>query len=74
MKFSGLEPTEAIDKVLGEMTNRIPEADGGAIVISKDGKVGFGWNSVQMAWAYGQGKTVHYGVDRGEDETVPIEG
>lgn len=54
------------------MASRIPEADGGAIVITKDREIGYGWNSEQMAWAWSRGSDIHYGVDIGEDLIVPL--
>jgi hypothetical protein len=55
------------------MAERIPDADGGVIAISKDGDIGFGWNSEQMAWAYSKGVDIHFGVNRGEDFVEPLD-
>jgi hypothetical protein len=72
-----MNATTAINTVLSNMANRIKDADGGVIAIPKDGEIGFGWNSEQMAWAYyssqeGSDGNIHYGVDRGEDLTAPL--
>ena len=48
------------------MANKVG-GDGGAISISASGEIGIGWNSNQMAWAYGREGSLHYGVNKGED-------
>jgi len=70
---NGTSPSEAILSVLNAMSEKIPETDGGAIAITKDGTIGFEWNSKQMAWAYAKNSVVHYGVEKGEDISIPFE-
>jgi len=68
----GIHPTDAILSVLTKMTEKIPNADGGVIGISKDGTVGFNWNSEQMAWAYIQTDVIHAGIQKtGMNYTEP---
>lgn len=71
-----MNPSEAILTVLTGMESKIPKAEGGVIAITKDGNVGFNWNSDQLARAYVKKNemTIHYGVNRGEDFTQPFEG
>ncbi len=70
-----MDPFDAILTVLNGMSSKIPDADGGAIAITKDGTIGFNWNSEQMGWAYVKKSemTIHYGVNRGEDFTQPFD-
>ena len=35
----------------------------------REGGIGIEWTSQQMAWAYGRGGVVHYGLNRGEHFT-----
>ncbi|CAL8088831.1 unnamed protein product [Orchesella dallaii] len=69
----GEEPNQACLSALEFMTSRIPEGDGGAIVLTKDGEVGFNFNSNQMSWAYikQDENVIHYGIEKGDDFTVP---
>ncbi|ODM95470.1 putative isoaspartyl peptidase/L-asparaginase [Orchesella cincta] len=69
----GERPNEACLSALNFMTSRIPEGDGGAIVITKNGEVGYNFNSNKMAWAYikGDENVIHYGIEKGDDFTVP---
>ena len=73
MKMSGMEVNEAIRQSLTFMASKIPDADGGVIGISRDGNVGFQFNSRRMAWAYGRGNELHYGIERGEDFVEPLQ-
>ena len=57
---------EAIEAAFQDMTKRVG-GDGGAISISKEGKIGIGWNSTRMGWAYGEGGKIHSGCNKGED-------
>ncbi|CAL8139216.1 unnamed protein product [Orchesella dallaii] len=70
----GVNASEAILTVLNGMTNKIPGTSGGCIAITKDGEIGFQWNSEHLAWAYvkGSNMTIHYGVEKGEDQTTPF--
>ncbi|ODM89428.1 Isoaspartyl peptidase/L-asparaginase [Orchesella cincta] len=63
----GRNASEAILTVLNGMTEKIPGASGGCIAITKDGEIGFQWNSEHLAWAYVKGteRVIHYGVERG---------
>jgi hypothetical protein len=50
------------------MAERIPTADGGVIVISKTGEVGYSFNSNRMAWAYAKNDgEIHFGINKGDD-------
>ena len=65
---TGKSPTEAGRLALESMAARIPGADGGVIVISKDGVVGYSFNSRRMAWAYAQNDSlIHFGIDHEDD-------
>lgn len=44
---------------------------GGVVAIDKNGDVGIGFSSNQMAWAYQKGNKVFYGVDK--DQTLEID-
>lgn len=70
---TGNNATHAINTVLKGMADRIPDADGGVIAITKNGDVGYAWNSEQMAWAYTKGVDIHYGVERGEELIEPLD-
>ena len=67
----GLNPSEAGAEALARMASIIPEADGGVIVISKTGEVGYAWNSNRMAWAFtnttsaDSNQLVYFGIDHG---------
>lgn len=55
------------------MTSRIPEGDGGAILITNTGQIGYDFNSREMAWAYIQdGVTLHYGIAKGDHFTTDV--
>lgn len=73
--LKGMDPSDAILTVLNGMSSKIPNADGGAIAITKDGIIGFNWNSEQMGWAYVKKSemSIHYGVNRGDDFTQPFD-
>lgn len=66
-------------KALENMKSRIPEGDGGAILISNKGKIGFGFNSKLMAWAYADQEEynsdtdklkLHFGVRKNEHDVL----
>lgn len=44
----------------------------GAIVISKEGKIGIGFSSPKMAWAFLKNGTIHYGIKKGQHLTVNL--
>lgn len=44
----------------------------GAIVIAKDGKIGIGFSSPKMAWAYLKDGIIHYGIKKGQHFTVDL--
>lgn len=56
------------------MTSRIPEGDGGAVLITREGEVGYNFNSKQMAWAYikEDENLVHYGIEQEDDFTTAL--
>lgn len=54
------------------MTERFG-GDGGVVAIDKDGNVGIAFSSEQMSWAYQKEKTVHYGINRGDDFEFDVE-
>lgn len=53
------------------MTTRVG-GTAGAIVISKNGKIGIGFSSPKMAWAYLQNGVIHYGIKKGQHLTVDL--
>lgn len=59
-------PFQAIDQTLSYMASKVG-GDGGVISIGASGEIGIGWNSNQMAWAYGREGELHFGVNKGED-------
>jgi len=44
----------------------------GAIVISKEGKIGVGFSSPKMAWAYLKNGIIHYGIKKDQHLTVEL--
>lgn len=44
----------------------------GAIVISKKGKIGIGFSSPKMAWAFLKDGIIHYGIKKGQLLTVKL--
>lgn len=44
----------------------------GAIVISKAGKIGIGFSSPKMAWAYLKEGIIHYGIKKGQHFTTAL--
>jgi len=69
---SGTPASDAIGEGLAYMTEKIPDADGGAIAITKQGEVGFQFNSHRMAWAYAKNDELHFGIEHGEDNIEPL--
>ncbi|CAG7721431.1 unnamed protein product [Allacma fusca] len=69
---NGTPASTAISAGLQFMTDKIPEADGGVIAITKTGEVGFQFNSHRMSWAYVQNNELHYGIEHGEDNIEPL--
>lgn len=53
------------------MSNRVG-GSAGAIVISREGKIGIGFSSPKMAWAYLENGTIHYGIKHGQHLTVDL--
>lgn len=68
----GKSAQEATEGCLQRMTDRLKQT-AGAITISKDGEVGIGFTSAQMAWAYVKGTEVHFGIDKGQHDIEPLE-
>lgn len=48
---------------------------GGAISLSKEGRVGVAFTSRRMAWAYASRGQLHYGIETGDDfvEDLPLD-
>lgn len=44
----------------------------GAIVISKKEKIGIGFSSPKMGWAYLKNGLIHYGIKKGQHFTVEL--
>lgn len=44
----------------------------GAIVISKDGKIGIGFSSPKMGWAFLKNGIIHYGIKKDQHFTVEL--
>jgi isoaspartyl peptidase/L-asparaginase-like protein (Ntn-hydrolase superfamily) len=63
-----MDCSEACVKALKNMSTKIcqPGGDGGAIVITKTGEVGYGFNSKNMGWAFIKGGKLHYGIQHDE--------
>lgn len=70
----GYPPNDACLMALEYMTSKMPEGDGGAIVITKSGEIGYDFNSPQMAWAYirEDDDKLHYGIEKGDDFTLNV--
>lgn len=70
----GQNPGQACLSALEYMTSKIPEGDGGAIVITSLGEIGYNFNSKTMSWAYiKQGEDVlHFGIEKGDDFTENV--
>uniref|UniRef100_A0A8D8Y8X9 Probable isoaspartyl peptidase/L-asparaginase GA20639 n=3 Tax=Cacopsylla melanoneura TaxID=428564 RepID=A0A8D8Y8X9_9HEMI len=62
----GLSATEASQKALDGMTERVGKT-AGAITVTKAGDVGIYFNSKKMAWAYIRGNKLHYGINPGQE-------
>ena len=62
----GTGPQEAVQEALELMKLRV-RGEGGVIAVDKYGQLGFDWNSQMMAWAWGRGGKLHYGIERGDD-------
>jgi len=57
-----MNASEAVLTALTKMSERIGEGDGGAIVVTKDGEVGFNFNSKNMGWAFIKGNQLQSGI------------
>ena len=66
MEYFKESASDATEKVLEEMTNRLEET-AGAITVGANGDIGHYWTSEKMAWAYQRGNKIHYGIKKGED-------
>ncbi|KAL4237312.1 Isoaspartyl peptidase/L-asparaginase [Mactra antiquata] len=62
----GMQPQEASDKALAEMSKRV-HGYGGVIVLSNDGQPVTSFTTERMAWAWAKDGALHHGVDPGED-------
>lgn len=72
MRISGEDIQTASQNACENMTERFG-GDGGVVAIDKDGNVGIAFSSEQMSWAYQKEKTVHYGINRGDDFEFDVE-
>lgn len=61
----GLEPGKAVDEAMEQSTARVG-GDGGGIALDRQGRLGVGFNSFRMGWAYARGGKVVMGCNRGQ--------
>lgn len=62
----GISAQSATEKSLQDMTDKLQNT-AGAITIDAKGDVGIYFTSLKMSWAYKRGKSIHYGITKGED-------
>ncbi|VVC26653.1 Asparaginase-like 1, metazoa,Peptidase T2, asparaginase 2,Nucleophile aminohydrolases, N-terminal [Cinara cedri] len=68
---NGNDPNIAAQKACESMSSRVG-GSAGAIVISKDGKIGIGFSSPKMAWAFLENRIIHYGIKHGQHLTTDL--
>ncbi len=61
----GLHPGESVDEAM-EYSTATVGGDGGGIAVDWQGRVGVGFNSFRMGWAYAKGGMVKMGCERGQ--------
>jgi L-asparaginase / beta-aspartyl-peptidase len=65
IQYQWLDAQNATQSACDDMTTRYTET-AGAITIDRNGNVGIGFSSPQMAWAYQKQNTIYYGINKGE--------
>ena len=66
-----MSASESVQKVFDDMSDALG-GDGGAIVVTKSGRIGIGWNSLRMSWAFIEEGKMHSGIEKGDDFVEPV--
>lgn len=67
----GLSPVQACEKSVNKMVSSI-RGVGGVIALNSKGEFGRAFCSQQMAWASVSRRVVKFGLDRDEEQEVPL--
>ena len=60
-----------MDEGLAYMQERVG-GSGGGIALTPSGDIGISYLTKGMSWAYVRGPDIHYGIYKGEDNTVSL--
>ncbi len=63
--LKGLDPTASIEECMDYATSKVG-GDGGGIAVDAEGRIGVGFNSARMGWAYAKNGKVTKGCERGQ--------
>lgn len=67
----GLNPMQACAKSVNKMVSSI-QGVGGVISLNRNGQFGRAFSSKQMAWASVSGHVIKFGLNRDEEQEVPL--
>lgn len=67
----GLNPMQSCEKAVNQMVSSV-QGVGGVIALNSNGEFGRGFSSKQMVWASIKAGVVRFGVEHGEEQSVPL--